>query len=114
MAYCRQTPYRAESGLDRDALTEACNRIAQEDVPKCIRHARMMAYVMEHAQLAVNPNDWFVDGFQGGYIVSALRDSLWKKEAYAPVKAAYSEAEKNGEACRAFTSWDDFGHTSQY
>lgn len=112
-AYFKQPPYRAESGQSRDELSAACVEIAAGNEPKAVRHAKMMAYVLDHTRLAVNRDDWFADGFEGGYIVSKQRDA-WKNEAYAPMRAACSEAEKRGEACRAFSSWDDFGHTAPY
>ncbi len=74
--------WRTETGLSVEELDAGCKKILHDngDSSKMVIKSKLLAFVLENAQIAVNPNDWFADCLNHDYVIRRIRDS-WEAEA---------------------------------
>ncbi len=103
-----------DSGVPFDELQRQCAQSEQQwEADGCshaIIKARTLAYILDHAQIAVDRADIFADKLNGRGIVAAQKNR-WLADVYETMhddRAAVLTA----MACGAYRANADFGHTS--
>lgn len=107
----KEIEWEENSGLNLLNLKENCLVLAQEAMPKCIKKARIIAYILDNAQLGVTPYDLFSESINHGRIMESIRAD-WKAEAFSHVISSQAQHELMGEQWLAYTADEDFGHVA--
>ncbi len=97
-------------GLAVDALREGAREIYERDpaLPIGMRRAQMITYILDNAQIAVDPHDYFVDQFRHGNIALELAGETLNSKINPLPEIAETQ---NAVLCRAYTGERDLGHT---
>ncbi len=105
-----QPSWDAKSGLAIEELESNCRQLfdASAGQPLALRRAELIAYVLGHARIAVEPFEYFADQLQHrGIALRIARDVI---EARLQTLPELQETDLAGR-CRAYTGERDFGHT---
>lgn len=105
--------WNRESGLEPEVLYEKCLEIAQSeaDQSRMRTKAHLFAFIIENAQIEVNPLDWFADQLNHRGCTARIRN-LWEKALNeGPMKEVLEEFEPSRASFACFGEMD-FGHTS--
>lgn len=105
--------WNKESGLEPDSLMNGCEKIIKKmaDKPKIKVKASLFDFILNNAQIEVNPEDWFPDKIRHGNIIEHIRKKWYKNIVEIQMKECLT---KNEPAILSFayTGEVDFGHTS--
>ncbi len=106
----KQPEWMAETGLPLERLTEDCRKIWDEPnqtVPH--KRARILAYLLDNAQVTVHPYECFADQLNCGVILQDLTMANYRQELEGQQELLLPSdaAEKH----YALTGEQDFGHT---
>lgn len=103
-----------ESGLTPEALEQEFfmekDRLEAEGTPRPLVKARLFALVLDRAQLAVVPQDFFQDHLRHGFLVQKARAQWVDEVMRGPLAAQWQERERYN-ALGVATANYDFGHT---
>lgn len=105
--------WNRESGLEPAALYERCLEIAEAEdgQPRIRTKAHLFRFILEHAQIEVNPRDWFADKINHAGCTARIR-TLWEKALNeGPMRETLQEFEPSRASFACFGEMD-FGHTS--
>ena len=78
--------WEKESGEDPDQLRCRCREIAKEYASPAIAKAKMMAYLLDHGQISINPRDWFQGKLNHGSIITDIRKEWISSVEAGPMK----------------------------
>ena len=108
----RQTAWDASTGLEPDALREACSALEAETAgeSRTMQKAKLFAFVLDRAQLAVVPEELFQDHIRHEFIVQKQR-SKWREEAVRGVLREPAALSDTLAARGVLDAHEDFGHT---
>ncbi|MEG0767077.1 MAG: pyruvate formate lyase family protein, partial [Clostridia bacterium] len=113
-AQYRDTNWEEASGQSQEALEEEAvaltQRLTAERLPKPLIKARLFAYALDHAQLAVVPEELFQDHIRHGFVVQKQR-ATWEQEVNQHALAGVVAACASMYAAGAYQAINDFGHT---
>ncbi len=106
--------YDRNTGLSTQELTEGFAAIAAKDgsMSRMQLRARLFAYILDHACIDVDPEDWFADHFDNcGNIMRRHREG-WRKEHGNGILSADAEILRRGSRTGSFEAELDLGHIS--
>ena len=108
----RQTAWDASTGLEPDALREACSALEAETAgeSRTMQKAKLFAFVLDRAQLAVVPEELFQDHIRHEFIVHKQRGK-WREEAVRGVLREPAALSDTLAARGVLDAHEDFGHT---
>ena len=110
----RQTSWNETSGLAPDLLLAKGMSLTEEltaqGLPRPIIKARLFEMVMDNAQIAAEPAEFFQDHLRHEFIVQKQR-SAWIKETTETVLADVHEKNERMKRLGLTTASWDFGHT---
>ena len=102
-----------ETGLPQEALAAGVRAIGEDEtLPKAIRKAKMFAFILEHAQLAIDKEDIFQDKLSGEGLMNAF---TWRwNEEVSRQNIPQSLLHERGIAgtCGVYSANPDYGHIS--
>ncbi len=106
----RDIAWEETTGLMPSKLQEGAYALLNADGPKPLRKAKAFAYILDNAQLSVQPADLFQDAIRHEFILQKHRD-IWAKQIYNGVLKEYTSESARMYACGAGDAHSDFGHT---
>lgn len=104
--------WNKESGLSVDELKTACENIDKQriGVSRTEVKAEMIEYILENAQISVNPLGVFADKINHGGIMRAMSENRKVQVDENEMKPILDDCNDLQE-CRAISAMPDFGHT---
>ena len=108
----RKVQWIEESGLSPDELAQGVSVLMQKDAPRPLQKAETFAFVLDHAQLAVEPAELIQDHIRHDFLLQKGR-AKWKAELTGPggplcdISRQMSHLHDLGLGVAA----EDFGHT---
>jgi hypothetical protein len=82
-----------------------------EGQPRIKTKAKIFEFILNNAQIEVNPREWFADKINHCYIIDEIREK-WITNVNDTVMKECINANNSAFKCLAYTGEVDFGHTS--
>ena len=105
--------WNESSGLSPDELIKRCNSICEkmDDSSKMLVKSRLVEFVLENAQISVNPDDWFQAKLNHGSVITNIRAN-WIKDVEANEMKALADENLQATINGAYTGLYDFSHVT--
>lgn len=93
-----QTIWREETGLPPEVLSAQCLLVLEESaqLPRVLQKAKLFAYVLQNAQIALVPEDFFADQINHAGILLQIRGSWLQHEKDGTLAQLIAENETPG------------------
>lgn len=100
------------SGVSPEELRDNCNKIADmPGVSRMIKKAKLVEYVLDNAQIFVNPHDWFQLQINHCSVITDIRQK-WIEEIEESEMKEIEEKNRLISEYRAIAAICDFGHVA--
>ena len=110
----RKVKWNDASGLSPEKLEETALALekvwAEQQMSKSMQKASLFAFVLDHAQLAITPEELFQDHIRHGSLVMKQRNR-WMTEVHSTILAEVSRPQKLWRELGIANAQCDFGHT---
>ena len=105
--------WNESSGLSPDELIKQCNSICEkmDDSSKMLVKSRLVEFVLENAQISVNPDDWFQAKLNHGSVITNIRAN-WIKDVEANEMKALTDENLRATINGVYTGLYDFSHVT--
>ncbi len=109
----QENNWNVKSGMDVEKLRSACYEILETEKKETreIQKAKVFSFIMHHAQIEVNPKEWFADKINHGGILTDIR-TMWKNEVDGKEMKSCLDENRDAQEQMVYTGDVDFSHTS--
>ena len=106
--------YDETTGLTTQALREGFAAVAAQDgsMSRLELRSRLFTYILDHARIDVDPEDWFADHFDHCDNIMRRHREGWRKEYSTGTLSSDAEVLHRGSRTGSFEAELDLGHIS--